>query len=141
LVADGAKPLPRSLDGVAIRWAGARIDRRIAFEPETITSKEVLAERNAEVRRAMLDRIGLRRFLAEVDAERLHADRDPGGPRELIRMKLDGDEDLVALSCRCPSTDRSYMIRVPPGTATCHQAAAWIAGFDDPDDYQPVLET
>ncbi len=49
--------------------------------------------------------------------------------------------DLVEMSCFCPSTGRQYMIRVPPNTATCRQAAAWIAGFDDPDDYHPVLET
>jgi hypothetical protein len=141
VVGSGAPPWPRSLDGVALRWSGARIDRRIALEPHTITAEEVLGERNAEIRRAMLDRVGLSRFLAEVKADRLDADRDPGGPRELLRMKLEGDEDLVALSCRCPSTGRHYMIRVPPSTATCHTAAAWIAGFDNPDDYRPALET
>jgi hypothetical protein len=30
---------------------------------------------------------------------------------------------------------------VPPAMRTCHQAAAWIAGFDNPNDYRPILET
>ena len=71
----------------------------------------------------------------------LDRDTDPGGPRELVRIKLPDDEDLVALSCFCPSTNRQYILRVPPETKTCHQAAAWIAGFDDPNDYRPLLET
>ncbi|HVJ81908.1 MAG TPA: hypothetical protein VNC50_12645 [Planctomycetia bacterium] len=141
LVAPGNLGLPRSLHGTALRWAGAPIDVRIAFEPDSITAKEVLAQANSEVRRAMLDRIGVTRFLQEANARRLDADRDPGGPRELLQVKLVGDEDLVALSCRCPSTGRHYMIRVPPATKTCHQAAAWIAGFDDPNDYKPQFET
>jgi hypothetical protein len=24
---------------------------------------------------------------------------------------------------------------------TCRQAVAWTAGFDDPDDYRPLVET
>jgi hypothetical protein len=41
----------------------------------------------------------------------------------------------------CPSTARSYFIRVPPHVTTCHHAAAWIAGFNDPNQYEPVVET
>ena len=51
------------------------------------------------------------------------------------------DEDLVTLSVKCPSTAHSYMLRVPPSMKSCHQAAAWIAGFDNPDDYKPLAET
>jgi hypothetical protein len=32
------------------------------------------------------------------------------------------------------------VLRVPPWTRTCREAAAWIAGFEDPDEYQPVIE-
>ena len=68
-------------------------------------------------------------------------DEDAGGPRQLLRIELEGDEPLVGLACCCPSTGRQYFIRVPPATKTCHQAAAWIAGFDDPKLYKPALET
>jgi hypothetical protein len=33
------------------------------------------------------------------------------------------------------------MLRVPPTMTTCRHAVAWTAGFDDPDDYQPTVET
>jgi len=45
------------------------------------------------------------------------------------------------LAVQCPSTDRRYVLRVPPTMQSCHQAAAWIAGFDNPDDYKLLKET
>lgn len=133
--------LPPGLERTQLRWAGVNIDRRVAFHPETIAVEEVLSERNAERRRVLLDRYGYGRFLQDADAEVLDQDCDPGGPRQLLRIALPDDEDLVAMSCLCPSTGRQYIIRVPPKTATCRHAAAWIAGFDDPEDYNPVIET
>ena len=109
--------------------------------PETIEAQQILAESNAEVRRVMIERVGFERFLKDVNAEVLHRDKDPGGPRELLRVKLTGDEDLVCVSVRCPSTGRHYLIRVPPTMRTCRQAVAWTAGFDNPDEYRPELET
>jgi len=133
--------LPRGVHSTQLRWAGINVDRRIAFHPEQIGVKEVLGERNTERRRVLLDRYGYGRFLQDARAKIVDRDVDPGGPRQLMRVKLDGDEDLVALSCFCPSTGRQYIIRVPPTTPSCRHAAAWIAGFDNPDDYQPIQET
>ena len=39
------------------------------------------------------------------------------------------------------STGRQYALRVPPAMRTCRQAAAWTAGFTDPADYNPLVET
>lgn len=141
-VADsGLTGLPPALEGLQVRWRSVVVDPRIAFHPDTITAQEVLAQQNAEVRRVMMERLGYERFLAEVDAETLHQDVDPGGLRRLLRIALQGDEPLMCLAVQCPSTGRQYVLRVPPAMQTCHQAAAWIAGFDDPDDYRPVEET
>ncbi|MCL6504138.1 MAG: hypothetical protein K6T86_15760 [Pirellulales bacterium] len=131
-------------EGVAraqLRWRGVAIDRRVAFHPETLTVGEVLGQRNAERRRVLIERYGVARLLKDARAKVLDTDRDAGGPRQLLLLPLADDEDIVALSCFCPSTGRQYMIRVPPTTLTCRQAAAWIAGFDDPADYQPLVET
>ncbi len=133
--------LPVGLAQTQLRWAGINVDWRIAFEPETIAVEEVLEERNAERRRVLLDRYGYGRFIQDSQAEILDRDKDPGGPRQLLRVKLEGDEDLVVMSCFCPSTQRQYMIRVPPATSSCRHASAWIAGFDNPDDYHPLKET
>lgn len=133
--------IPESMGVAQLRWSNVPIDRRIAFHPELITPDEVIAEENAELRRVLIDRYGYGRLLADLNAEVLDADTDPGGARQLLRVALQDDEDLVAMSCHCPSTGRQYVIRVPPTTKSCRHAAAWIAGFDDPDDYQPLMET
>jgi len=54
---------------------------------------------------------------------------------------MNNDEPLFLLAVQCPSTSRQYTLRVPPTMRTCHQAAAWIAGFDNADDYYPLAES
>lgn len=137
----GLSKLPPSLAGVRIRWRGVRIHARIAFQPESLTVDEILAETNTEVRRVMLERVGFEWFFMRADARMIDADRDPGGERKLMRIAMPRDEDLVCVSLNCPSTGRRYVLRVPPAIDTCRRAAAWLAGFDNPDDYTPVLET
>ena len=133
--------LPSSLQNSPLHWRGVPVDHRIAFDPDSITVKEVLAERNAERRRVMIERMGYLRFAESADAKVLDKDTDPGGQRQLLKIEMSDDEPLVGLACFCPSTGRHYFLRVPPQTASCHQAAAWLAGFDDPSFYHPVIET
>lgn len=141
LAGTGITRLPAGCARAQLRWRGVPIDQRIAFSPDSITSAEILAETNAERRRVLLERCGYERFLGEAQASVRDRDTDPGGPRELLVLPMDGDEDLVCVSVRCPSTSRRYVIRVPPDTPTCRHAVAWIAGFDDPDEYRPLIET
>jgi len=141
-VADtGMQELPVHLAGVQLRWRGVMIDERIAFRPQTIAATDILQEANVERRRVMMERLGYEAFLEQANAEELDQDRDPGGVRRLLRVPLEEDEPLVCLSVKCPSTGRGYLLRVPPQMTSCHQAAAWIAGFDDPDKYRPLAET
>jgi len=137
----GITRLPASLAGVQLCWRGVPVDERIAFRPETITVAEVLDERNAERRRVLLERFGFERFMAEARAAVVDRDRDAGGERQLLRLNLEGDEDLVCVAVSCPSTGRRYLLRVPPAMRTCRQAVAWTAGFDDPKLYRPLVET
>ncbi len=133
--------LPAAARGAQLRWRGIPIDARIAFQPETITASEVLDQPNAELRRVLLERMGYDAFLNQAHAQTLDRDRDKGGERRLIKVDLVGDEPLVCVSVICPSTDRQYLIRVPPSIRTCRQAVAWVAGFDNPNDYRPFVET
>jgi hypothetical protein len=137
----GIKSLPDSMNGVNLRWRGVPIDERIAFQPQSITVSEVLDQPNSELRRVLLERMGYEKFLAEAQAKVLDSDRDPGGERRLLYVPMQNDEPLVCLAVYCPSTGRQYMLRVPPKMRTCRQAAAWIAGFDREEDYQPIAET
>jgi hypothetical protein len=135
------RSLPASLKGVQLRWRGVAVDERVAFRPELITAEEILAEPNAERRRVLLERMGYEAFLSRAKAKTLDEDRDAGGPRRLVRVTMTDDEDLVCVSVICPSTGRQYVIRVPPTVTTCHQAVAWVAGFDDAGEYKPLAES
>jgi hypothetical protein len=137
----GITRLSPSISACVIRWRGVPVGEKIAFRPDTITSKETLGEKNAERRRVMVERMGFEKFMTEAGGKVIDRDSDPGGKRELLRLPLEDDEDIVCLSCNCPSTQRHYLLRVPPTIKGCHQAAAWMAGFDNPDDYDPIIET
>jgi hypothetical protein len=137
----GISRLPSSMTGASLRWRRVPVSERIAFHPEQLSANETLAERNAEVRRVMIERMGYLRFSQEAGAKLLDEDRDSGGARQLLQIDLLQDEPLVGLSCCCPSTGRQYFLRVPPKMKTCHQAAAWMAGYDDPSLYHPKIET
>ena len=133
--------LPPHLDNVELRWRGVPVSHRIAFRPETLTSDDILQESNAEVRRVMLERVGFERFVELARAETLDTDTDKGGERRLLKVAMPSDEDLVCVSFSCPSTGRKYVVRVPPKTQTARAAIAWVAGFDNPDDYRPDVES
>ena len=141
LAGSGLTSLPAQLQHVGLRWRGVLVDQTTAFFPERLQAKTVLKERNAERRRVMVERMGFDRFMREAGAQRLDADSDPGGRRELLRVPMQGDEAIVSLSVYCPSTARHYLLRVPPTMTSCRQAAAWMAGFDNPNDYHPLKET
>jgi Cobalamin biosynthesis protein CobT VWA domain len=137
----GITQLPPALANVQLRWRGVPVDARTAFHPETLTAAEILAERNTEVRRVMTERFGLEKLMSSSEATVLDEDRDPGGRRRLLRIAIPDDEPLVCVNVSCPSTGRQYMLRVPPAMTTCRQAIAWTAGFNNPDDYRPAIET
>lgn len=139
--ASGLRALPPSAQGVQVRWNGVTVTGQIAFHPETLTARQALSAENAELRRVMLERIGPERFFAEAQPEELDADMDSGGKRRLLRVVIPGDEALVMLQVRDPSTGRVYLLRVPPSMKSCRSAASWIAGFSDPNNYRPVMET
>ncbi|MEO1528719.1 MAG: hypothetical protein AAFX06_25140 [Planctomycetota bacterium] len=118
------------------RYRSVPIPAYALFDPSRISLDDVLNQDNSEVRRMMLERMGIGRF--EEHAERFVVDRDTdaGGPRSLIRFST-----RAYLFCRCPSTGRNYLLGVPTHLRRCHAAAAWLAGFENPDDYKPMVET
>jgi hypothetical protein len=120
---------------------GVVVPPDVIEHPETITTKQIGSERNAEVRRVMLDRFGTARYLSEIGAECVH--RDKTG--ELYRAEIDGDEDLVMVKVKnsTPELDGSvkdYWLRVPPSTKTARSGVAWTFGLK-PSKYRPEIET
>ncbi|HEX4793156.1 MAG TPA: hypothetical protein VH370_05160 [Humisphaera sp.] len=138
-VADsGLRDLPASLAGARVLWRSVLVPPDVVFHPERLDPLEIIQEPNAELRRVMLERAGAQATLDRCNTRVIDADTDAGGPRKLVRV-----ESLrhCYLLCLCPSTARQYLLRVPPDMRTCHQAAAWMAGFTDPAMYRPQIET
>lgn len=147
IAGSGVRGFPAELVAVRVMWRGRPVISDVVFCPEKVSPMAILDERNAEVRRIMLDRLGCDVVLAKAHATVVHEDTDAGGPRRLVEVPPVAQSNVRRvpprryLQCRCPSTGRVYLLRVPPAVADCHAAAAWIAGFDKPEDYRPIQET
>lgn len=139
-----------SIDGPAIPYAdgfciysidGVTVDEKTAVAPETLTVEEIEAEINLEVRRVMLERFGIGRYLVESQADVLNED-DYG---TLYRKRIAGDEPLVMVRVKNSTAEpdgsfREYFLRVPPFMRTAKEAVAWTFDFAE-DQYQPEEET
>ena len=117
-------------------WHGIRVSPHIIDEPEKITVAEIDGETNAEIRRVMMGRYGMDRFLRDTNIEPFHKD-DCG---ILYKREFPNDETLTMVRVKDASTDREYFLRVPPTMQTATQAVAWT--FDmSAEEYQPMIET
>jgi hypothetical protein len=102
----------------------------------------VLAEKNAELARVKLERLSLPNFIAQTKAKTIDHDCDlTGHPRNLLSIDIPNDPDRYVriVQVICPSTDREYMLRVPPNIQFCADAIAWTFGMDK-KDYAPLVE-
>lgn len=141
---------PHCDDGPFCRWRdgtglyavhGVRVPWWIIEHPDQITCAVIEAERNVAVRRVMMERYGLSRYLLDSGAKAVHTD-DWG---TLYRKKL-RDESLVMVKVTNATGDpltgefHDYFLRVPPRMRTAREAVAWTFG-KEADEYAPKVET
>lgn len=127
-------------------WHGVLVPDFVVLCPERITAKIALEEENAEVRRVMIERMGMERFLAEAGAKKIHTCEDfthPESSLNLFSVDLPGDPErrLRVLGMKDPSTGRRYFLRVPPSIDRADDAKAWTFGFDTAKHFRVVSET
>ena len=96
-------------------WHGVVVPERVIEHPDCLTAAQIRDERNAEVRRVMLERFGTARYIREIGAHKLHSD-DVG---TLWRADLARDEPLVMVQVlnSTPEPDGSvkeFWLRVHP---------------------------
>lgn len=120
---------------------GVRVPEKVAVAPKSITIPEIASASNAEVRRVMIERYGLERFLMDSGAEEIH--RDDFGI--LYRKEIPEDESLVMLKVvnSTPEPDgrfKDYFLRVPPTMERARQAVAWSFGKEE-NNYAPASQT
>lgn len=145
--------------GAAVKWPdgwgvyavhGVRLPAYIIEHPEQITVERIAAESNAEIRRIMITRYGIPRYMKDSGAELVHElpnnyfVKGLAGAR-LFRQLRSGDSDLVVCQVRnsTPEPDGSikpYFLRIDPrayageAARNCHAAIA--STFRLPDDHK-----
>ena len=94
-------------------WHGVNVPESVILHPEAITLVQINSEDNAEVRRIMLERFGVERYILESGAEVMDDDPQFG---TLYRYRLGGERRFaVYVTNRTPEPDGSfkkYMLRV-----------------------------
>jgi hypothetical protein len=143
-------PFCRWRDGSALYAVrGVRLPWWVIEHPERITVETIDQERNAEVRRVMIERYrcgdevsGAGAFICDAGGDRLEHDEAFG---TLWRREISGDEPIVMIEVvnSTPEPDgrfKHYFLRVPPGTRTAREAVAWTFGMPA-EDYAPSVET
>ena len=100
------------------RIHGVDVPEDVVLSPETLTVARIDGEKNAEVRRIMIERFGLKRYVRDAGAHVVHEDEEGSGageynprrPRRLLRRAMgDGLPDMMLLDLINASPE-------PPGT-------------------------
>lgn len=125
-------------DGYAIYAIdGVVVPEKVVMQPETLTIKEIEGEENAEIKRIMINRYGVGKYLSDIGAEVVDVDtvtvnkfdgKDAVAmPRALMRAK-DGAQYMCGTD---GSTERVYYMNVDPSAKTCKEAHESICSFKD----------
>lgn len=110
---------------------GVRVNEKIVMHPETLTLDEINGEKNAEIRRIMIERFGTSRYLEESKAEILDADYEGAKRGSAPRCLIKDKNNQKWMYATDGSTSRGYYIPVQEDAENCSQAHSAIAGFDE----------
>jgi hypothetical protein len=157
-----AGPSHRWRDGWSLwYWHGVQVPQHVVESPESITLTEIRAERNAEVRRVMIERFGHERYCREAAlqvVDQCSADHRFVGLRT-ARLLRDADVTLLDLLNSTPEPDgtvKRYVIPVDPDAYSgragrevlAAAASTWRKRSDTsqlvyarPEDYAPMVES
>jgi hypothetical protein len=121
-------------------WHGVMVPEKVVIAPELITIAEIREEENAEVRRVMMDRYGLSRYLEDSGAQLVHEDE----LGSLYRTEVPNDEPLVMVkvlnsTVEPDGTRKPYFLRVPPDQTIARDAVAWTFGYRSGEQYAKEL--
>jgi Leucine-rich repeat (LRR) protein len=92
----------------------------------------LLTEKNAEIRRLLIQQIGYDRICEELQTIELD------NWREYTLLKIDVQVDIEPihlLKMTCPSTNHIYALRVPPDLTSARAAICWVNWDIDPENF------
>ena len=104
-------------------------------------SQWLLSERNAELRRVLVQGVGYNRICEELGAVEL----DSWHEYSLLKIKnyievdewesIDDNEPMHLLKMICPSTRHIHFLRVPPDMTSAREAITWVNWGIDPEEF------
>ncbi|MCP2726915.1 DUF6745 domain-containing protein [Limnofasciculus baicalensis] len=94
-------------------------------------AKWILEEKNAEVRRLLIETIGYGRICQELQAQQLDV------YEEYTLLKIDNVdvEPMYLLKMICPSTRHIHALRVPPNMNSAREAICWVNWGTHPEEF------
>lgn len=136
-------------DGFAVyALNGIRMDKRYVMTPaKDLSVKDVMKEQNVDIRRELLKKIGLERFVKETEAKELDrlviSVQGKEITYQLLDIKLGDDVTARVLKMDSPSIDTIHVEGVedegPNACKTVKEALAWRAGFTDYSEYEEPI--
>ncbi len=114
-------------------YHGVRLPEKYGSLPDYQWQPEwLLSEKNAEMRRVLIQTIGYKRICEALQAVELDSWRE----YTLIKIENEVDvEPIHLLRMTCPSTGRIHVLRVPPERRSALEAISWINWDIDPKDF------
>ena len=111
-------------------FRGVKVNQQIIQFPESLKIKQIEKEKNLEVQRIMIERMGYDKFFEQSDADILDRDnlgKEGSGDRILIQTK----SGLRYMICTDGSTGRVYYIAASNKENTCSEVFKAMCGFND----------
>ena len=105
--------------------------------PNKWQSEWLLSEKNAHLRRMLIQKIGYSQICEELSSVIL----DSWQEYELLKIEENINsneidiEPIVLLKMVCPSTNKIHVLRVPPKLTSAREAIQWVNWGIDPEDF------
>jgi hypothetical protein len=125
-----------------VSFLGANLPHRYWTKLSEWKSEWLLDEKNVEVRRSLIARLGYQKICEDLNAITIDS------WREYILLKIDrieavydGNnkpidwESLLMLKMTCPSTGHIHILRVPPEMTSAEAAITWVNHGIHPDEF------
>jgi hypothetical protein len=127
-------------DEINYNDAEADIALSLAMDQDMITADLILKGKNQELKQKALKKLGYEKFVEEAHSVLLLLHKE--GEDELLEIdpKIKGVEAIKFLYVKDASTERRYLLRVPPSIMRVTEGKAWTFEMKE-DEYKPVKET
>jgi hypothetical protein len=135
-------PAVRYGDGYAVySLNGTRVSQHIAETPADVLDPVMIqTEENADVRREIIRKIGIKRTIEKLGAETIDTATIGGHDYELVLLSV-RDVKRPYLKMSDPTTSEFYIEGIKPGITTVKGALAWREGEDEEAYELPVART